>query len=97
HAPRERLHVDGLSLHATLAADGRGFAVAASLGAPDAPLALAVDRARDGAAAGQARAKVWIEVRASAAEASARADVEVVSQTLSPAAATGKVAHVEAR
>ncbi len=94
--PRERLRVDGLALHATLAPAGRGFALSAVLGTKEAPLVLAVERTRDGVAAGEARAKLAAQLTASPAEADARVDLEVLSQTLSPSTPVKEVAHVEA-
>ena len=95
-APRERLRVDGLALHATLARAGRGFALAAALGTPEAPLGLTVERTRDGVAAGEAKAKLAARIEASPSAASARVDLEVLSQTLSPSTPVKEVAHVEA-
>ncbi len=94
--PRERLRIDGLALHATLLRDGGSFRVAAALGTPGAPLALAVTRTRDGVPAGEARARLWAELTASPGAASARLDVEVLSQTLSPATPISDAAHLEA-
>ncbi|MCU1276622.1 MAG: hypothetical protein JWM53_168, partial [bacterium] len=96
HGPRERLRVDGLSLHTTLVPDGRGFRIAAQLGVPEAPLPLTIDRTRDGVAAGDARVRLWVVLNASPTEAAARADVEVLAQTLSPSTPLQKAAHVEA-
>ncbi|HEY2749374.1 MAG TPA: hypothetical protein VGL86_32370, partial [Polyangia bacterium] len=75
---------------------GRGFALSAALGTPEAPLAITVERTRDGAAAGEAHAKLALQVSASPAQASARVDLEVLSQTLSPSTPVKEVAHVEA-
>lgn len=93
---RERLDVDGLALGLALAGDGAGFRVALALGAPERPLALHVARARGGRPAGEAEAKLWAAVDASAAAATARLDVEVRSQTLAPATAVKRALHLEA-
>ena len=94
--PRERLRVGGLGLQATLARDGGGFRVAASLGTAAAPLALTIDRARDGAPAGTAELRLWAELSASPTAAAARLDVEVRRQTLSPSTPVHQAAHLEA-
>ena len=95
-APRERLRVDGIALHATLKQAGRAFALAAELGTPEAPLVLTIDRTRDGAAAGEARARLAAQLAASPAEATAKIDLEVLSQTLAPETKVKEVAHLEA-
>jgi len=94
--PRERLRVDGLALHARLAADGRGFALAASLGDGATPLVVDVTRTRDGVAAGDARARLAAKLAVSPSAASARIDLDVERQTLAPSTPVKQAAHVEA-
>src|SRR4051812_15132884 len=65
----------------------------AQLGRKDAPLALEATRQRAASAAaaqpmGSARARLWAEVTATGKAARAQLDVELVDQTLSPAATT---------
>ena len=93
--PRERLRVEGLALHARLAGEGRGFALAATLGDGAAPLVVDVTRTRDGVAAGDARAHLAAQIAASPTAASARIDLDVERQTLSPSTRVEKAAHVE--
>ena len=94
--PRERLVVDGLALHATLAGAGRGFRLDATLGTKAAPLALTITRTRDGALAGEGTARLAAALAASASEATAQVDLELVKQTLAPATKMKEVVHLEA-
>jgi hypothetical protein len=95
--PREELRVDGLALHARLEPAGRGFYVGAGLGTPDAPLMVTVTRTRDGAAAGEARAKLFGGVTASPTAAMVAVHLEVLSQTMVPETKVKEAAHIEAR
>jgi uncharacterized protein involved in outer membrane biogenesis len=96
NAPKERFVADGLALHAALSPEGHGFALAATLGSPAAPLTVDVTRTRDGAAAGEARARLAASVTASPSAASARLDIAVERQTLAPETRVHDVAHAEA-
>jgi hypothetical protein len=94
--PERRFHLGGLALSGQFEHQRDGWRLQAQLGDPQAPLELAVERQRDGAPDGQARARLSARLGLEPARATVQLDAEVLEQTLMRATPIHKVAHLEA-
>ncbi len=79
-----------------------GSAVKASrvkmaLGSSGKPLDLALTRQRDGAKAGEGRAKLWLAIDATSTAVTAALDVRMIDQSFAPSVAADHWLHAEAR
>jgi translocation and assembly module TamB len=80
--PVERLEVDGLAASLSAEPGAGGWRVTVGLGSPAAPLEAHVTRERDGAAAGAARATVWVTADATPSDVRVALDAHVLEQSL---------------
>jgi translocation and assembly module TamB len=76
----ERTELRGLSVALAATPAAKGWRVQATLGSPETPLALGVERQRRGAPAGGARARLWLTVDASSTTLTAAIDLHVLEQ-----------------